>query len=84
MKLVFIQNHSPRKKGDVVTFETREEIRTANWYLANQIAKLCECDNAKQTGCAGCDKKAQEAKVEEELPTVGEKVVTPKATGKKK
>ena len=84
MKLVFIQDHSPRKKGDVVTFETREEIRTANWYLANQIAKLCECDNAKSTGCAGCDKKAQESKEEEvETPVANEKVVTPKTTKKK-
>ena len=59
MKVVFVRDFSPRKEGEVVEFKTRDEIRTAEYYLANGIARLCDCSKAKG-GCADCDKKEQE------------------------
>jgi hypothetical protein len=56
MKVVFNRDYSPRKKGDIVEFKTREEIKVGEFYVTNGIAKLCECSEAKG-GCADCDKK---------------------------
>jgi len=56
MKVVFNRDYSPRKKGDIVEFKTREEIRVGEFYITNGIAKLCECSESKG-GCADCDKK---------------------------
>jgi hypothetical protein len=64
MKIIFIKDHSPRKKGDTLEPKTRDEIRVAEWYLANGIAKICNCGQGKGTGCADCDKKAEEAVAE--------------------
>ena len=65
MELIFTQDYSPREKGDVVNFETREELQIANFYLSNGIAHLksqgCGC------GCSGeedCLEKANEEVVE--------------------
>jgi hypothetical protein len=58
MKVVFIRDFSPRKEGEVVEFKTRDEIRTAEYYLANGIAKLCDCSKGKE-GCPDCEKKKQ-------------------------
>lgn len=62
MKIIFVKDHSPRKKGDTMEAKNRDEKRVAEWYLANNIAKLCECGQGKGTGCADCDKKASENK----------------------
>ena len=56
MKIVFIRDFSPRKKGEVAEFNTRDEVRTAEYYLANNIAQLCACSKQKE-GCADCAKK---------------------------
>lgn len=58
MKVVFVRDFSPRKEGQVVEFKTRDEIRTAEYYLANGIAKLCDCSKIKE-GCADCEEKKQ-------------------------
>lgn len=60
MKIKFTKDHSPRKKGDVVSFETRDEIRTAEWYLANGMAERCKC-SAAPSGCPDCEEKAEKA-----------------------
>lgn len=93
MKLLFIKNHSPRKKGDVVDFETRDEKKIAQWYVSNQIAEVHDC-KSKGTGCAECNKKAKSQEVESKKVEEStednasteetEKVSTRKTTTKKK
>jgi hypothetical protein len=60
MKVVFVRDFSPRKEGEVVEFKTRDEIRTAEYYLANGIAKLCDCSKLKE-GCPDCEEKKQKS-----------------------
>jgi hypothetical protein len=61
-KLIFLKDHSPRKKGETFEVRTRDEKRTAEWYIANGIAKWCECKKGTKSGCADCDQKANEPK----------------------
>jgi hypothetical protein len=61
--IVFNANHSPRKKGEVVTFTGPQERKVAEWYLANGMATECGCDKkANGEGCTGCDELAKAAK----------------------
>jgi hypothetical protein len=64
MKLVFERDYRPYKSGQVVEFETKDELRSANWFLANGIAKLhCDCDENHEKGekCSGCEEMAKKA-----------------------
>lgn len=67
VKITFLKDHSPRKKGEVMVAKTHDEIRVAEWYLANQIAERCECKDGG-SGCAACDE-AKEKKETAEKPT---------------
>jgi len=67
MKLEFERDYSPRKKGEVVDFQSREEIQIAEWYLANGIAKVyeeCNCDDKTKKPCIPCEEAAAKAKAE--------------------
>ena len=61
MKIKFLTDYSPRKKGEVLEATTREEIKLANWYVDNGLAKLCTCSELPN-GCPDCEKKAAVAK----------------------
>ena len=63
MKVKFLTDYSPRKKGEVVEFLTRDELRTAEFYLANNIAVRCKCSEAPE-GCPDCAKKLTEANLD--------------------
>lgn len=54
-KLKFDYDHSPRKKGEVVEFTTRQELKIADFYLNAGIAhEVCEdCKKGKE-GCEDC------------------------------
>lgn len=67
MKIIFIQDYSPRKKGEKMEANTRDEKLVAEWYLSNGIAKICDCGQEKGTGCADCDKKAEAVVVEKKI-----------------
>lgn len=74
MKLIFEKDYRPYKTGQVVEFETKDEIRSGRWFLANGIAKEhCECDESQDEKCSGCEEMAKksmegEAKVLDEMP----------------
>lgn len=59
MKIKFTTDYSPRKKGEVFEAKTRDEIRLAQWYVDNGIAKLCGCSTP--SGCPDCEAKAAAA-----------------------
>lgn len=90
MKLEFLVDRSPRLKGDVAEFNTRDEIRTAEWYLANGMAKVyepCKCEDDTEKKCSECEELAKKNSKVEVIQTVKEVVKpTPKAkpTPKKK
>lgn len=70
MKLVFDKSYRPYKEGQVVEFETKQELRNANWFLANGIAtEHCDCDENHDKGekCSGCEEMARKANEESEL-----------------
>lgn len=75
MKIIFIRDYSPRKKGESFEPRSREEMRTAEWYLANGIAEICKCGE-KGTGCADCDKKAAASKAATTAPGAPAKETT--------
>lgn len=71
MKLKFKKDHSPRKAGEVVEFNTRQELKVADWYLANGIAVICDCEGeVKDSKCSECDEKAKAAKAAKEKSKV--------------
>lgn len=59
MKIKFISDYSPRKKGEIFEARSRDEVRTAEWYLANGIARLCTCSESP-SGCPDCGTKGKE------------------------
>lgn len=74
MKLEFQRDYSPRKKGEVVDFQSREELQIAEWYLANSIAKVyeeCDCNDKTKAPCLPCEEAAAKAKAQtQEVETV--------------
>jgi hypothetical protein len=66
-KLIFLRDYSPRKKDEIAEFKTHDELRTAEWYLANGIARECDCvGKAKTDGCSDCEENAKKATAEVE------------------
>lgn len=59
MKLKFLKNYSPNKKGETKEFKTPDELKIADFYIRNQIAKQsCKgCDENKEGDCEECNKK---------------------------
>jgi hypothetical protein len=63
MKIKFTRDYSPRKKGEIFEARNRDEVRTAEWYLANGIAELCKCSQAPN-GCPDCEEKSKAKEVD--------------------
>lgn len=80
LKITFLKDHSPRKKGEVFVAKTNDERRVAEWYLANQIAQRCICEDG-ESGCPDCAKKA---KTEDVVSDESTEVVKTKLTKTKK
>lgn len=84
--LLFLRDYSPRKKGEEVTFEGRDDIRIAQWYCANGIAEEkipCPCvkDNSR---CQECNDKAKPAEGSDVEDTTNTEEVKTKQSGRKK
>lgn len=61
MELVFLIDYSPRSKGEVAVFETHQELKVAEWYIANGIAKeKCKCDENTAKKCSECEEQAKQ------------------------
>lgn len=75
IKVKFLNNFSPRVKGEVVELETK----LANYYISLGVAESCKCKKGAKP-CSDCEK-AKEVIIE----TVSEAVVgTKKKQPKKK
>jgi len=77
IKIKFVRDYSPRKKGETFEANTYQEIRVAEWYLANQIAERCECAE-KGSGCAGCDENKEKQKEVSEVEETAKTKFAPK------
>lgn len=65
ISIEFLKDHSPRKKGEVVSFTGRDGVRAAKWYLSNGIAKEhCNCKENTDSKCSECDKLVEAGKRE--------------------
>lgn len=56
-KIKFTYDYSPRKKGEIVEFKTREEIKIAEFYINAGVAiEYEECNDCKdgKKGCKDC------------------------------
>lgn len=78
-KIKFLNNYSPRVKGEVVELEDK----LANHYLSIGVAKVCGCGDKTAKPCSDCEKATKEV-IEEVV--VEEVIVEPvvKSTKKKK
>jgi hypothetical protein len=77
-KIIFKKNYSPRKKGEVVEFTTFDELKVADWYLANGVAEIytecnggCEDTEHKCSECEEAFKNSSEV-ISDEVPVVEE------------
>lgn len=57
MKVKFLKNYSPRKKGET----TELESKLAEWYVANNIAEIhdCKCNDKTEEKCSDCEEQAK-------------------------
>lgn len=67
MKIRFIRDYSPRKKGEVVEFKTKEDSRVAEHYISLGVAVDAEQKSKEPASSEGCEecKKKREIEVSE-------------------
>jgi len=86
MVIKFNYDFSPRKKGDIVEFSTREELRIAEYYTNAGIAiEYVPCEDCKdgKKGCKDCGDVAIVDEPKEEIVEVKEPVKRTRKTSKK-
>ena len=67
IKIKFIRDYAPRKKGEVKSLKTQ----LAEFYLNNGVAELADSSSKDKGGCQGCN---EVEKVKAELKAANKKI----------